>query len=248
MARLRLDEVLIRRRLAQDRREAVALLLSGRVAVADFQHPKAGILVDEAVEITVRPPASFVSRGGRKLEPALRYFQIDPTDLTCVDLGASTGGFTDCLLQHGARRVYAFDVGRGQLDWSLRNNPKVEVREGFNVRFISPPDIGEAVQLIVADLSFISLRLIIPQLREFSDASCVLLVKPQFEAEAHEVEKGGLITDPGLREEIVMRIRTFAEREGFVWRGTFLSPVPGQKGNREYFLHLEPAFRRSPDK
>jgi 23S rRNA (cytidine1920-2'-O)/16S rRNA (cytidine1409-2'-O)-methyltransferase len=194
----------------------------------------------------VRARAPFVSRGGLKLEPALRHFQIDATDLTCIDLGASTGGFTDCLLQSGARRVYAFDVGRGQLDWRLRNNPKVEVREGFNVRFISPSDVDEAVQLIVADLSFISLRLIIPRLREFSDASFVLLVKPQFEAEAHEVEKGGLITDPALREEIVTRIRTFAEGEGFLWRGTFLSPVPGQKGNREYFLHLDAAFRRSP--
>ncbi len=240
MARKRLDNVLIQRHLARDGREAVALLLSGRVEVEDCPDPKPGTLVKDDVRVTVRAPASYVSRGGRKLEPALRHFRIEPREMNCVDLGCSTGGFTDCLLKHGARRVFAFDVGKGQLDWGLRNDPRVEVREGFNARFIRPSDVDGPVDLIVADLSFISLRLILPRLREFAGADCLLLVKPQFEAEPAEVERGGLITDPGLREEILMRVRRFAESEGFVCRGTFLSPVAGQKGNREYFLYLNP--------
>jgi len=240
MARTRLDKVLIQRDLARDGHEAVALLLSGRVEVEGCPDPKPGSLVDEEVRVTVRAPASYVSRGGRKLEPALRHFGIEPREMNCIDLGSSTGGFTDCLLKHGARRVYAFDVGKGQLDWGLRNDPRVEVREGFNVRFVQPSDVDGPVDLIVADLSFISLRLIIPRLRQFDDANCLLLVKPQFEAEPAEVGKGGLITDPVLRQEIVMRVQRYAEADGFLCRGTFLSPVPGQKGNREYFLYLSP--------
>ncbi len=191
MTKIRLDDLLVLRELAEDRKHALALVMRGAVRVDDAPARKAGQLVDEAAEVRLQDLPRFVSRGGLKLDAALEGFAIDVTDRVCADLGASTGGFTDCLLQRGARRVYAFDVGRGQLDWNLRRDPRVLVREGVNVRHLSPDDIGEEVHLIVGDLSFISLRLILPVVRRFTGAQAVLLVKPQFEARPDEVGRGG---------------------------------------------------------
>lgn len=237
-SKIRLDDLLIRRGLAEDRKHALALVMRGAVRVDGQPSNKAGELIDATADVRLHGLPRFVSRGGLKLEAALKTFEIDVTDRVCVDLGASTGGFTDCLLQRGARRVYAFDVGRGQLDWSLRRDPRVIVREGINVRHLVPSDVGETVDLIVADLAFISLALILPVLKAFSDAQAVLLVKPQFEARPEEVGRGGIVRSAQKREEIVGRVRGSAERLGFEVRASALSPVRGQKGNREYFLWL----------
>jgi 23S rRNA (cytidine1920-2'-O)/16S rRNA (cytidine1409-2'-O)-methyltransferase len=239
MAKVRVDELMIRRGLASDRRRAAALLMGGTVLVGGRKDRKPGTLVEDDVDIRVAEDGSrYASRGGLKLEAALRYFGLEVRGMTCLDLGASTGGFTDCLLRKDAARVFAFDVGRGLIDWRLRNDPRVTLREGFNVRFLTPGDVGVPVQLIVADLSFISLRLILPALRAFPGTELLLLVKPQFEAEPAEVEPGGLVRDESKREEILQRVRRHASDAGFEVLGTVLSPVPGQKGNREYFLYL----------
>jgi 23S rRNA (cytidine1920-2'-O)/16S rRNA (cytidine1409-2'-O)-methyltransferase len=237
-SKIRLDDLLIQRGLAEDRRHALALIMRGAVRVDGEPARKAGEWIDPTAELQLHGLPRFVSRGGLKLEAALKTFKIDVMDRLCIDLGASTGGFTDCLLQHGARRVYAFDVGRGQLDWNLRNDSRVVVREGVNVRHLVASDVGEQVDLVVADLAFISLKLILPVLKAFSGAQAVLLVKPQFEARPDEVGRGGIVHGARKREEIVSRIRDFAEELGFEVRGSMLSPVVGQKGNREYFLWL----------
>ena len=180
----------------------------------------------------------YVSRGGLKLEAALRHFQLSVQDSVCMDLGASTGGFTDCLLQHGARRVHAFDVGRGQLDWKLAQDQRVVVHDNFNVRRLTPSDVGEPVDLITIDLAFISLRQVLPALRQFPAAQIVALVKPQFEAAREEVGEGGIIRSPELQEEILERVKTFACAEGFEILGDVPSPIAGQKGNREFLILL----------
>jgi 23S rRNA (cytidine1920-2'-O)/16S rRNA (cytidine1409-2'-O)-methyltransferase len=239
MAKVRLDELMVRRGLASDRRGAAALLMGGAVLVDGRKDGKPGTLVEDQIEIRpLREDSRYVSRGGLKLEAALRHFAVDVRGWICLDLGASTGGFTDCLLRRGAARVFAFDVGRGLIDWRLRNDPRVALREGFNVRFLMPEDVGAAVRLITADLSFISLRLILPALKAFQGAELLLLVKPQFEAEPEEVEPGGLVRLESKREEIVGRVARDAAGEGFAVVGTMPSPVLGQKGNREYFLFL----------
>ncbi len=209
---------------------------------------KPGILLDSQSPIQVKPKDSkYVSRGGLKLEGALREFGISVQSCVCLDLGASTGGFTDCLLQHGARKVYAFDVGRGQMDWSLRQDPRVVVRDGVNVRNLETSMLEDAIDLVTVDLSFISLRLILPGLRRMLEGRglrpeaggrILALVKPQFEAERQEVGPGGLIRDPALQKAIVQRIRDSAEQEGFAVLGETPSPIMGQKGNQEYFLLL----------
>lgn len=229
---------MIQRGLARDRKHALALVMRGAVRVGDQPAHKAGEGVEQTAEIRLQGLPRFVSRGGLKLEGALETLGVAVQDRVCVDLGASTGGFTDCLLQHGARRVYAFDVGRGQLDWNLRRDPRVVVREGVNVRHLTPDDVGEPVDLFVGDLSFISLSLVLPVLKKFPAPEALLLVKPQFEARPEEVEPGGLIRNVAKREEIVGRVRSCAEGLGFRVEGSMLSPVPGQKGNREYFLWL----------
>ena len=180
----------------------------------------------------------YVSRGGLKLEAALRQFQLPVADSVCLDLGASTGGFADCLLQHGARRVHAFDVGRGQLDWKLAQDERVVVHDGFNVRRLTPSDVGEPVDIVTIDLAFISLRQVLPALRQFPAAQIVALVKPQFEATREEVGEGGIIRSAELQEEILQRVKSFAWAEGFEVLGELPSPIPGQKGNREFLVLL----------
>lgn len=237
MGRKRLDDLLVEKGLAGDRKEAAARILSGVVLVDSQRQEKAGTLVETSSQIRLKgTPNRFVSRGGWKLEGALKAFQLDVSGLVCLDLGASTGGFTDCLLQKGARKVYAFDVGRGQLDWSLQQDPRVAIRDGVNVRYLDRSQVQERVDLITADLSFISLRHVLSALKQFAGARILVLVKPQFEAKREEVSAGGLIPSEEKSLEIVRRVRTFMEEQGFHIAGQAPSPIRGRKGNREYFL------------
>ena len=200
---------------------------------------KPGEQVDPASAVRIKKVSpKYVSRAGLKLEAALRELQVEVEGRICLDLGASTGGFTDCLLRHGARKVYAFDVGRGQLHWKLQRDPRVILQDNVNVRYLDTSMVEDSVDLAAVDLSFISLRLVLPLLKPFF-AQVLALVKPQFEARREEVEPGGLITSPGKQKEIVQRVKTFALSEGFSVEGKVASPVTGQKGNQEYFLLLQ---------
>jgi 23S rRNA (cytidine1920-2'-O)/16S rRNA (cytidine1409-2'-O)-methyltransferase len=234
----RIDQLLVERGLAESRQRAQALIIAGYVRVDGHKIEKPGhnVAEDCAIEVTDRP--RYVSRGGLKLEGALRDFHLDVTGFACLDVGASTGGFTDCLLQHGAARVYAFDVGNGQIDWKLRNDPRVVVREGLNARYLKPADVGEPVDLIVCDVSFISVTLILPVLPPLlrTPGAMVILIKPQFEVGRDQVGKGGIVRDPVLHAEVCQRITTAVRELGF--RTEIVeSPVPGAEGNREFLLY-----------
>jgi 23S rRNA (cytidine1920-2'-O)/16S rRNA (cytidine1409-2'-O)-methyltransferase len=239
MLKRRLDDLLVERRIAEDRKKATAIILSGIVLVDEQRVDKPGtrIASSSAIRIKTTDP-KYVSRGGLKLEAALCKFAIPVQGKICLDLGASTGGFTDCLLQHGARKVYAFDVGRGQLHWKLRQDPRVVIRDGSNVRYLAPSMVDDPVDLISVDVVFISLRLVLPPLKEFPGAQIVALVKPQFEARRRELGERGIIESVNLQQQIVGRVKDFAEKEGFNVLGETPSPIQGQKGNQEYFLHL----------
>ncbi len=216
------------------------MILSGRILIGEQRAETAGGLVDDAAEIRIKDERlAYVSRGGLKLEAALREFQVSVAEKTCADLGASTGGFTDCLLKNGAARVHAFDVGKGQLDWRLRQDPRVIIHDEFNVRYLTPGEVGEPVDFITIDLSFISLTKVLPALRAFAPVLIIALVKPQFEAERGEVGAGGIIESPRLQAEIVGRVKTFALHHGFELIGETPSPIPGQKGNREFLIMLK---------
>ncbi len=236
---MRLDDLLVEKRLANNRKDAQAIILTGVVLVDEQRLDKPGIRLspESAIRLKTKPP-KYVSRGGLKLEAALARFEVPVEGKICLDLGASTGGFTDCLLQHAARKVYAFDVGRGQLHWRLRQHSQVIVCDRINVRYLSPSMVKERVDLVTVDLSFISLRRILPRLQPFRPVEIVALVKPPFEAARHEVEKGGLIGSSAKQQEIVARVESFAITEGFTVKDTIPSPILGQKGNREYFLWL----------
>ncbi|MDA2929413.1 TlyA family RNA methyltransferase [Acidobacteria bacterium AH-259-O06] len=238
MAKRRLDDLLVEKGIAEDREDAAAIVLSGVVLLNEQRIDKPGTLLDPSSEFRIKSREHrYVSRGGLKLEAALRQFAVQVRRKVCLDLGASTGGFTDCLLQHGARRVYAFDVGRGQLDWKLRQDPRVVVRESTNVRYLSPSMVDDPVDLITVDLAFISLRLVLPRLKQFPSSQIIALVKPQFEAARKEVGAGGIIESEKLQKEIVQRLKEFAAKEGFAVLGETASTLRGQKGNQEYFLH-----------
>ena len=236
----RLDDLMVVRGLAENCKTAAALVLSGVVEVEGRIVDKPGAPIAEPAAIRLRPSQSpYSSRAGLKLAPILDRFSIDVRDWVCIDLGASTGGFTDCLLQRGARKVYAFDVGRGLLDWKLRQDPRVEVREGVNVRFLEPAMLEERPRLATADLSFISLRAVLPRLKLFAAIRVLALVKPQFEAAREDVGRGGVIRDPDLRSRIIEDFKRFAAEEGFVLLAEAPSPLPGAKGNLEHFLYLK---------
>ncbi len=236
--RTRLDQILVERGLAESREKAKALILAGAVFVDGQKADKAGhsIAVTSRIEITGRMP--YVSRGGFKLEAALDRFGIDPRGRVCLDAGASTGGFTDVLLQRGAARVYAVDVGTGQLDWKLRNDPRVVVKEGINARYLKPEDIGEPVDLAVCDVSFISLALVLPAVAGLlkENGEMVALVKPQFEAGRGQVGKGGIVRDPELHRAAVERVAGAAHALGFK-TDTMESPILGAEGNKEFLLY-----------
>jgi 23S rRNA (cytidine1920-2'-O)/16S rRNA (cytidine1409-2'-O)-methyltransferase len=234
----RIDQLLVERGLADSREKAQALLIAGSVLVNGQRVDKPGHTVnaESSIEVTAKLP--YVSRAGFKLAGALDHFGIDPRGRVCLDIGSSTGGFTDCLLQRGAARVYAVDVGAGQLDWNLRNDPRVVVREGINARYLTAADIGEPVELAVCDVSFISATLIVPVLAPLlrPAAEVVILVKPQFEVGREQVGKGGIVRDPELHRQSCDKVRAAVEQLGF---NTSLveSPIQGAEGNREFLLY-----------
>ena len=236
----RLDQLMVQRGLAESREKAQRLVLAGEVRVAGQVVTKPGHDYAADVEVTVARPERFVSRGGEKLEAAFGAFALDVTGKICVDIGASTGGFTDCLLQHGAARVYAVDVGRGQLHWRLQNDPRVVVMDEVNARFLRPGQLTETPALVTVDASFISLTLLLPAVKELlaPGGEIVTLIKPQFEAGRAEVGKGGVVRDPRLRQQVVERIREFGERTlGLNWCGVCESPLQGPAGNVEFLAY-----------
>ncbi len=240
MPRRRIDHLLVERGLAPTRAKAQALVMAGQVVAADTRIDKPGQLVDEGAEIRLKGGAAlrYVSRGGLKLEAALHQFQLDVTGLTCADLGASTGGFTDCLLQHGAARVHACDVGYGQLDAKIAKDPRVVVHDRINVRQLGTAELGEPVDFCCLDLSFISLKLVLPVAVAIlkSGGRLVALVKPQFEAGAANVGKGGVVRDPAVRAEAIAGVVRFAEGLGLRIAGTLDAPIRGPAGNLEALL------------
>ena len=240
---VRLDVALIERGLAPSRERARALILAGQVKVEGHIVSKAGAPVDADAHVElVRPDHPYVGRGGVKLAHALDVFEITVTGRSALDVGASTGGFTDVLLQRGAANVIALDVGHGQLDWRLRNDPRVMVREGVNARGLTRHDVPHLVDLVTIDVSFISLRHIFPALMPFLTASAdiVALVKPQFEAGRDEVGKRGLVTDPAIHEAVIARATAAADASGLARVNMTPSPITGATGNKEFFLHLRP--------
>lgn len=251
MPKIRLDVLLVERGLAESRAKAQALIMAGQVRV-DGQtalKPAAAIAADS--QLTVDSGPRFVSRGGEKLDAALTAFKIDVTDLVCADVGASTGGFTDCLLQHGAAKVYAIDVGKGILHWKLRNDPRVIAMEQTNARFVE--SLPEPVDFITIDASFISLKVLLPVVKRWffllssSDKGkkkderfdVIALIKPQFEAGRRDVSRGaGVIRDPLIHRQVLLDVLNFAQQEGFTLRGLIRSPILGPKGNTEFLAWL----------
>jgi 23S rRNA (cytidine1920-2'-O)/16S rRNA (cytidine1409-2'-O)-methyltransferase len=236
----RVDLLMVARGLARTRTRAQALILAGRVYSGEARVEKPGIRLKPDTPLTVREPLPYVSRGGLKLQAALEQFGIDPRGAVCLDVGASPGGFTDCLLKRGAVRVYAVDVGYGQLDWGLRKDSRVTVLERTNFRTITPGSLPGGMDLAVVDVSFISLKLILPKVREFlgEEGQAVILVKPQFEAGKDKVGKGGIVRDPEVRANALREVLRSAENEGFTVAGTMESPVRGASGNIEFLAHL----------
>jgi len=226
------------RGLAESREKARALILAGQVLVNGQKADKAGANIDPAAKIEILTQPRYVGRGGLKLEAALDHFAISATGKICLDVGSSTGGFTDCLLQRGAKRVYAIDVGTGQLDWKLRNDPRVVVQEQVNARYLTRDQIPEPIALAVCDVSFISITMILPALTGLlaADAEMVILVKPQFELERDQVGKGGIIRDPALHHRACQRVETAVQQLGFHTQ-IIPSPILGAEGNREFLLY-----------
>jgi 23S rRNA (cytidine1920-2'-O)/16S rRNA (cytidine1409-2'-O)-methyltransferase len=241
-SRRRLDLILVERGLAPSRTRARSLILAGRVLVDGDRSDKPGREVSHDSEIELlSPPHPYVGRGGVKLAAALEAFGVDPGGARALDVGASTGGFTDCLLRHGAAGVVAVDVGRGQLDWSLRQDSRVEVREGLNARYLEPGQLGDPFDLAVLDLSFISLRLVLPAVFPLVPTGPVIpLVKPQFELERAEVGRGGIVRRPELHAEALRRVARANLAAGRAAAGVVASPLRGAAGNREFLLCLVP--------
>jgi 23S rRNA (cytidine1920-2'-O)/16S rRNA (cytidine1409-2'-O)-methyltransferase len=238
--RERIDRLLVARGLAPSRERAQALLMGGGVRVGDRRVDKPGTMVDATSEVrVVADDLPYVGRGGLKLEAALRHWQVAVGGRTALDVGASTGGFTDCLLQHGAARVVAIDVGYGQLDWKLRGDSRVRLLERTNVRHLSRAALAESADLAVVDVSFISLRLVLPVVVELLEPprEVIALVKPQFEVGKGQVGKGGIVRDEALRLQTVAEVAAFAEALGLRVDGWIESPIAGTKGNRELLLH-----------
>jgi 23S rRNA (cytidine1920-2'-O)/16S rRNA (cytidine1409-2'-O)-methyltransferase len=235
----RLDKLLVDKGLASSRERAQALILAGKISVDGSPAVKAGLSVSPEANIELTgEDLPYVSRGGIKLQHALDFYDIDIRNLVAVDVGASTGGFTDCLLQRGAKRVYAVDVGYGQLAWKLRQDPRVVTLERQNIRYLSMEFIPEEIELAVIDASFISLRIVVPAVVRFlkTEAVLVALIKPQFEAGRENVGKGGVIRDPEVHELVCQSIWDFTASLGFEVWGVTPSPILGPKGNREFLL------------
>lgn len=237
----RLDILLLNNGYAQSREKAKAIIMSGIVYVDGQKEDKAGSMFDETARIEVRGHTlRYVSRGGLKLEKAIAEFNVDPSGKVCMDVGASTGGFTDCMLQNGAIRVYAVDVGHGQLDWKLRNDERVVCMEKTNIRYVTPSDIPDAIELASIDVSFISLSKVLPAVRELlaDGGEVAALIKPQFEAGREKVGKKGVVRDKAVHAEVIEACTRYAHDSGFEVLGMTYSPIKGPEGNIEYLYHL----------
>lgn len=238
----RLDVLLVEKGYFDSRAKAQAVIMAGDVYVDGQKADKAGVSVDRAASIEVRGSVCpYVSRGGLKLEKALRDFGVDPTGYVCSDSGASTGGFTDCLLQQGASKVFAIDVGYGQLAWKIRSDPRVVTMERTNIRYVTPEQLGEPLDLSVVDVSFISLKIVLPVIKTLLKQDCgqvLCLIKPQFEAGKDKVGKKGVVRDPAVHEEVLDSFIQLAKSEGFCIRNLTFSPVKGPEGNIEFLGHL----------
>ena len=245
---MRLDVLLVERGLVESRAKAQAMIMAGQVRVAGQVMLKPGTAIPTDSVLTVDSGPRFVSRGGEKLDAALETFAMDVTGWVCADVGASTGGFTDCLLQRGATKVYAIDVGKGILHWKLRNDPRVVVMEETNARYVE--SLPEPVSLITVDASFISLKLLLPVVKKWisplpmsplpeGEGNVVALIKPQFEAGKKDVARGdGVIRDPEIHKQVLLDVLGFAQKEGFQIRGLIKSPLFGPKGNAEFLVWL----------
>ncbi len=240
MTRSRLDQLVVQRGLVESREKAQRVIRAGSVRVGNQPATKPGHLFPEDAVITMDEAPRFVGRGGEKLEEALNHFSIPVAGQVCMDVGASTGGFTDCLLQHGARRVYAIDVGKGQLHWNLRQDGRVTVLEGVNARHLEPAWFDEEPEFAVVDVSFISLTKILPAVTTILAAGggVVTLIKPQFEAGREQVGKGGVVRDGAVHEAVIEKVRRFGTEEvGWMWRGHCVSPIKGPAGNVEFLAY-----------
>ena len=249
--KLRLDTLLVERGFFESREKAQKAILAGGVFVNEQLADKAGTRYASDAPVEVRQKERYVSRGGLKLEGGLAFFGVRPQGRVCLDLGASTGGFTDCLLQHGAERVYAYDVGHSQLDWKIRSDPRVIVREKTNARYLTPADFPEAISLCVIDVSFIGLTLILPPacaivsaaapVAEGAPRTLLALIKPQFELEKGAVGKGGIVRDPLEHERAVEKVRAFVAESlaDWHWTGVIESPILGTGGNKEFLACLQ---------
>ncbi len=244
MPKERIDKVIVERGLAESRAKAQALILAGQVLVREQRVDKPGQLIEPGSEIRIKGETPrYVSRGGLKLEAALREFKIDPAGKTCLDVGASTGGFTDCLLQHGAALVWAVDVGHNQLAWRLRQDPRVVAVEGINARSLGSNQFPALFDIATIDVSFISLTKILPAVRSClkEEADCIALIKPQFEVGKGQVGRGGIVADIAKHRQVLNDINQAARRMGFHPAGVTESPIAGAEGNREFFMHLSAA-------
>ena len=241
MAKKRVDLLLVERGLAETRQKAQAVIMAGQVYSGERRCDKAGLTLEEDAPLEVRGGLRYVSRGGLKLEKAMQCFPITLADKIAADIGASTGGFTDCMLQNGAKKVYAVDVGYGQLAWSIRNDPRVVCLERTNARYLTAEQIPEPLNFASIDVSFISLGLILPALRPLmaADGQVAALVKPQFEAGREKVGKKGVVRDPAVHREVLERFLEHARESGFSVRELSFSPVRGPEGNIEYLGWLE---------
>ncbi len=241
MQKVRLDIHLVESGQFDSREKARRAIMAGLVFVNGEREDKPGTAIDPQAQVIVKgAPMPYVSRGGLKLEKAVKEFDISLDGKTCMDIGASTGGFTDCMLQNGAVKVFAIDVGYGQLAWKLRSDNRVVVMERTNFRYVKPEDIGEAIDFASVDVSFISLKKILPPAKKLlkQDAAMVCLIKPQFEAGREKVGKKGVVRDPSVHVSVIQQILDFATNEGFFIYGLSYSPIKGPEGNIEYLLHL----------
>ena len=238
----RLDVMLVKRNLAESREQAKAVIMSGNVFVDGQREDKAGASFPPDVSIEVRGHTlPYVSRGGLKLEKALANFDTDVRDKVCTDVGSSTGGFTDCMLQNGAKKVFAIDVGRGQLDWKLRQDERVVCMEKTNIRYVTPEDIGEPIDFSSIDVSFISLTKVLEPIRNYlrEEGEIVALIKPQFEAGREKVGKKGVVREKSTHHEVIEKVADYAVSIGFRILAIDFSPIRGPEGNIEYLIHLK---------
>ena len=245
----RLDVLLVKRNLAESREKAKAVIMAGNVYVEGQREDKAGTTFPDNVSIEVRGHTlPYVSRGGLKLEKAMKVFDVTVKDKICTDVGSSTGGFTDCMLQNGAVKVYAIDVGHGQLAWKLRQDTRVVCMEKTNIRYVTPEDIGEPVDFSSIDVSFISLTKVLEPIRNYltPEGEVVALIKPQFEAGREKVGKKGVVREQSTHREVIENVTSYAQSIGFEIRNIDFSPIKGPEGNIEYLLHLKKCTQTKP--